>query len=389
MTAGAPVPGRVAIDVSAIPDRPAGAGVYVVELVRALAAGGDVDLALVARRDDGARWRALAPGADVLAAVPVRRPTRLAWEQTMAAGAARRLGAAVWHGPHYTLPLTLRRPRVVTVHDLTFFDDPQWHEPAKVAFFTRMIRLSVARADVVVAVSERTADRLRALLRPRAPVLAVPHGVDHARFTPTRGAGDLDRLAALGVRPPFVAFAGTVEPRKDLPGLVAAFTLIADRHPELDLVLAGRPGWGDDALAAAVAANPHRDRIRVLGYVDAEVVPALFRAAAAVAYNPFAEGFGLPALEALACGAALVTTAGTPMADVAGDAAVTVPPGDPAALADALDALVSGGPLSARLRAAGPATAAPWTWDRCAAAHALAYRLAAERRADCTGQRGG
>jgi glycosyltransferase involved in cell wall biosynthesis len=377
------VTGPVALDVSAIPAQPAGAGIYVVELVRALAASGTTDLVLVARRDDEARWRALAGGAEVVARAPGRRPVRLAWEQVRAPSLARRLGAGVWHGPHYTLPLALRRPRVVTVHDLTFFDNPEWHEAGKVAYFTRMIRASVARADVVVSVSDRTADRLAELLAPAAPVVAVPHGVDHDRFRPEAPggpAGDLARLAALGVAPPFVAFAGTVEPRKGLPGLVRAFSRVAASEPDLTLVLAGRPGWGSAEVAASIAASPVADRIRLLGYVEADVVPALFRAAAAVAYTPFAEGFGLPALEALACGAALVTTAGTPMADVAGDAALCVPPGDEGALAAALEALVAGGPEVARRRAAGPGVAAPWTWARCATSHAEVYRLAAGGR---------
>jgi glycosyltransferase involved in cell wall biosynthesis len=370
----------VAIDVSAIPARPAGAGVYVIELVRALAASGAVDLGLVARTDDEPRWRALAPDAVVRATAPGRRPIRLAWEQVLAGREARRLGASVWHGPHYTLPLRLGRPRVVTVHDLTFFDAPEWHEPAKVAFFTRMIRSSVARADVIVSVSDRTAARLRELLEPAAPVVCVPHGVDLERFTAAPAHDDANRLAALGIRPPFVAFAGTVEPRKNLPGLIRAFTDVASGDRELTLALAGRPGWGGDEVAAAIAASPVADRIRLLGYVDAGVVPALFRHAAAVAYVPFAEGFGLNALEALACGAALVTTSDTPMSDMVGDAALTVPAGDHDALVEAIRTLVAGGAAVERLRRAGPAVAAPWTWARCAAAHIDAYRLAAGSR---------
>lgn len=375
--------GPVALDVSAIPARPAGAGIYVIELVRALAASGDVELALVARRDDEARWRALAPGASVSATAPVRRPVRLAWEQSWAQGAARRLDASVWHGPHYTLPLLLTRPRVVTVHDLTFFDNPEWHEPSKVAFFTRMTRLSVRRADVVVAVSDRTADRLQELLVPKAPVAAIPHGVDHARFRvagPDDGDGDLTRLADLGVRPPFIAFAGTVEPRKNLPALIRAFSDVAAGHPDLTLVLTGRPGWGSDEVDSAIASSPVAERIKLLGYVEGDVVPVLFRCAVAVAYVPFAEGFGLNALEALACGAALVTTADTPMADMVGDAALTVPAGDHDALVDALDTLVTAGPAVERMRRAGPAVAAPWTWARCAAAHVEVYRRAAAGR---------
>ncbi|MEX2658784.1 MAG: glycosyltransferase family 1 protein [Acidimicrobiales bacterium] len=372
--------GPVAIDVSAVPAQPAGAGVYVVELVRAVAAAREVDLALVARRDDEARWQALAPAASVRATAPVRRPIRLAWEQSWTQREARRLQACVWHGPHYTLPLLLPLPRVVTVHDLTFFDNPEWHEKSKVAFFTRMIQLSVRRADVIVSVSERTAARLRDLLAPVAPVLAIPHGVDHARFTARPGPDELARLAGLGVHQPFVAFAGTVEPRKDLPGLIEAFDKVGERQRELSLVVAGRPGWGSDEVDAAVARSPHRDRIHLLGYVDDDVVPALFRQAVAVAYTPFAEGFGLPALEALACGAALVTTAGTPMADVAGDAALLVEPGSPGALAEALESLAAGGADIERMRAAGPAIAAPWTWARCASGHAAAYHLAAGAR---------
>lgn len=370
------VEGPVALDVSAIPSQPAGAGAYVVELVRALAAAGDVDLALVARQDDAARWRALAPDATVRATAPARRPVRLAWEQAWAQREAREVGAAVWHGPHYTLPLLLARPRVVTVHDLTFFDNPEWHEPAKVAFFTRMIRLSVRRADVIVSVSERTATRLRELLAPTAPILAIPHGVDHLRFSDRDGGDDLRVLAALGVHPPFVAFAGTVEPRKNLPGLIRAFAEVAAREPDLTLVLAGRPGWGGDEVATAIAASPVADRIRLLGYVEADIVPALFRCAAAVAYVPFAEGFGLNALEALACGAALVTTAGTPMADLVGDGALTVAAGDHDALVGALGALVTGGSDVERLRRQGPGRAATWTWARCAAGHVEAYRMA-------------
>lgn len=379
--------GPVAIDVSAVPDRPAGAGTYVVALVRALAGLDEVELALVARRDDEERWRRLAPGARVTAVAPTARPFRLAWEQTGALVAARQLGPSVWHGPHYTLPLALTRPRVVTVHDLTFFDDPEWHEASKVAFFTRMIRQSVRRADVVVSVSERTSERLRALLDPAAPVVTAPLGVDHGRFRPAGAGGvdahgDLARLAELGVRPPFVAFAGTVEPRKNLPGLIRAFSTVAAGMSDLSLVLAGRTGWGATEVAAAVAASPVAGRILQLGYVEADVIPALFRRAAAVAYVPFAEGFGLNALEALACGAALVTSSDTPMADLVGDAACTVPAGDHDALVDALAAVVDGGTEVDRRRSAGPGVAAPWTWERCAATHVEAYHLAAHLAAD-------
>lgn len=362
---------RVAVDVSAIPAQPAGAGIYVLRVVEALALAGEVDLELVARSDDGDRWRALAPGAEVRAVAPGPRPLRLAWEQV--AGPALARNADVWHGPHYTMPVLAWTPRVVTIHDLTFFDHPEWHEPAKVRFFRRMIKASARWADVLVCVSDHTARRLEAVLHPSIPVVVATHGVDHERFSPV-GDGDDALLARHGVEGPFVAFVGTIEPRKNVPALVRAMTTL---DPSVRLVLAGRPGWGSDEVDAAIAGAGMTERVVRLGYAPDDLVAALLRRAAAVAYPTFEEGFGLPALEALACGAALVTTSGSAMEDVVEDAALVVRPGDDAALADALARLVAGGPDVERLRARGPAVAAAHTWARSAERHVEAYRLAA------------
>jgi glycosyltransferase involved in cell wall biosynthesis len=368
---------RVALDVSAVPAQPAGAGVYVLRLVEALAAAGEVDLDLVARRDDGVRWATLAAGARVWAEAPPSRPVRLAWEQAGGPRLARRLRADVWHGPHYTMPLRVR-PAVVTIHDLTFFDHPEWHERSKVTYFRSMIRASAERAAGLVCVSRYTADRLADVVHPRTPVSVIPHGVDHARFSPDPDPADADRLAGLGVRSPFVAFVGTLEPRKGVPLLVRAADRLALTHPDLQLVLAGRPGWGVDEVEAALAGAPALGgRVVRTGYVDDATRTALLRGAAVVAYPSLEEGFGLPVLEALAVGAAVVTTTGSAMEEVAGDAAVLVPPGDEAALAGALEAVLAGGPDVARRRAAGPHTAAPYTWEASAAGHVKAYLEAA------------
>jgi len=354
---------KVAVDVSAIPAQPAGAGLYVLRMVEALAASGAVELELVARKDDLARWQPLA--SEVHAVAPSARPMRLLWEQVAGPGLAS--SADVWHGPHYTMPLLSRRPTVVTIHDLTFFDNPEWHEPSKVRFFRWMIRASARRADVLVCVSDRTAARLHELVAPTVPVVVAPHGVDFTRFAPV---GD-DSVVV--VPEPFVAFVGTIEPRKNVPGLVRAVSRL---DPSVRLVLAGRAGWGADQVDAAIAACNMQHRVVKLGYVADDVVAALYRKAAAVAYPAFAEGFGLPALEALACGAALVTSSDSVMADVVDDAAVLVPAGDDDALADALASVVAGGAAVDRQRARGPEVAAPYTWARSAERHVEAYRLA-------------
>ena len=374
----------VSLDVSAVPERPAGAGRYTMDLARELGGRDDLALTLVARTADGGRWAGVAPRATVLAAAPGPRPARLVWEQVALPGLVGRARppVGVHHGPHYTMPERARLPRVVTVHDLTFFDHPEWHERTKVWFFRRAIRVAAQRADAVVCVSAATAARLEELLAPRAEVVTVPHGVDHTRFRPD-GPGvdehaDAEALAAHGIGSPYVAFLGTVEPRKGLDVLLRAFDAVADAHPGVRLVVAGASGWGAGPVDEELGRMRHRDRVVRTGYLPEAALPAFLRRAEVVAYPSRAEGFGLPVLEALACGARVVTTSGSVMDDVAGPAAALVPPGDASALAAALDAELTDATAGrAPRRQAGLAVAAAHTWARCADAHMAVYRRVA------------
>jgi glycosyltransferase involved in cell wall biosynthesis len=339
----------------------------------------DVALSLVARRDDEQRWPALAGRATVRSVVPASRPGRLVFERLRLGSVLRSMGVQVHHGPHYTMPSRSPVPCVVTIHDCTFFDHPEWHVRSKAAFFRRAIRRAARQAAVLICVSQVTEDRLRAWCDVRAPVVVAPHGVDHRRFTPREPAVGADHalLASLGVPVdrPLVAFVGTLEPRKGVVPLVAAFDQVARRHPDAVLVLGGQTGWGMAETERALAAARHPERIVRTGYLPDEAVPALLRRAAAVAYPALEEGFGLPALEALACGAPLVTTEGTAMAEMAGDAALLVPPGDVTGLADALATALQEGRATAR-RVLGLAVAGERTWEASVALHRHAYALA-------------
>jgi glycosyltransferase involved in cell wall biosynthesis len=370
---------HLSLDVSAVPARPGGAGYYTIALARGLARRDDVGLSLVARRDDEQRWRSLAVGADVHGAVPTSRPGRLVYEQIRLGSVLRSLGVQVHHGPHYTMPARSPVPCAVTIHDCTFFDHPEWHLRSKAAFFRRAIRRAARHAGVVICVSEVTEDRLRAWCDVRAPVVVAPHGVDHARFAPREPAEGSDRavLAALGVPVdrPLVAFVGTLEPRKGVVPLIAAFDQVARAHSDAVLVLGGQTGWGMAETERALAAARHPERIVRTGYLPDEAVPALLRQAAVVAYPALEEGFGLPALEALACGAPLVTTEGTAMAEMAGDAALLVPPGDVAGLAGAIDRALRDGRATVR-RSLGLTVAAERTWEASVDLHLRAYALA-------------
>jgi glycosyltransferase involved in cell wall biosynthesis len=371
-------PLALSLDVSAVPDRPGGAGRYTMALASGLAAHPDLALTLVARRGDAARWQSV--GARHLRAeLPASRPGRLAFEQVGLPALLRSAAVTVHHGPHYTMPARSPVPCAVTIHDCTFFDHPEWHLRTKAAFFRHAIRRAARHAAVLVCVSQVTAERLAANCSVRAPVVVAPHGVDHARFSPAEpspGADDA-ALRALGVPTdrPFVGFIGTLEPRKGVAALVGAFDALAASRPDLVLVLAGQTGWGMAETERALAAARHGDRIVRTGYLPETAVPALLRQAAVVAYPAVEEGFGLPALEALACGAPLVTTEGTAMAELAGGAALLVPPGAEGPLAEALGAALDAGPGTDR-RALGLRVAAERTWEASVAEHLRAYALA-------------
>jgi glycosyltransferase involved in cell wall biosynthesis len=212
-------------------------------------------------------------------------------------------------------------------------------------------------------------------------VQVIPHGVDHERFAALEPAAGSDQavLERLGITWPYVLSVATNEPRKNLAALVAAFAKVARTTSELRLVLVGGSGWKNDELDATIARSGVASRVLRTGYLESADIPPLLRRAAAVAYPAFVEGFGLPALEALACAAPLVTSENSAMAEVTGDAALLVDPSDNDGLADALASLIAGGPDVERRRRQGVERAGGYTWELSAARHFEAYRLAIER----------
>jgi len=368
---------KVALDVSAVPLRVAGAGRYIVELAARLPASG-VTTTLVTRRDDHLRWRTTSPAATIANVVPNARPARLTYEAWVIGTSRTAQDVDLWHAPHYTMPRRGSTPTVVTIHDLTFFTNPEWHERSKVTFFRRAIAHSAQHARVLVAVSDYSARLLERLVPVHAPIVVAPLGVDLAHFQPEgRDDGSLLRDHDLPEDANYVFFVGTAEPRKGLDVLVAAFREVAEGDGDVELWLAGQAGWGVDALEEQLSTHPYRDRVRRLGFVDDELLPALYRNARVVVYPSRGEGFGLPVLEAMACGAAVVTTSETVMAEVAADAARLVPVGDADALAAAILEALS---LSTSDRASeserARARARDFTWDACVAQHLVAYELA-------------
>ena len=368
---------KLALDVSAVPPRLAGAGRYIGELARRVPATG-VETTLITRRDDTLRWHDWSPSTHIASIVPNSRPSRLLYEAWLAGRSATARSVDVWHSPHYTMPHRSSTPTVVTIHDLTFFTNPEWHERSKVPFFRRAISYAATHADVLVTISEYTARQLDEQIPKHAPVVVATLGVDLERFT-TDSSGDQEllRVHELSAERPYLFFLGTFEPRKGIDVLLDAFEDVARHDPDVELWLAGQPGWGVKEIEARIAGHGASSRIRRLGFVDESVLPALLRQSRAVIYPSRGEGFGLPVVEALACGASVVTSSQTVMSEIAGDAALLAPAGDAARLAEEImTALNASDEQRERRAVVARARAEIFTWDSSVAQHVKAYEMA-------------
>jgi glycosyltransferase involved in cell wall biosynthesis len=368
----------VVVDATAVPADRGGVGRYVDELLPALLQE-DADLAVVVQAHDLGHYRTLLPGAELIAAPAAiaRPPVRLAWEQTGLPAIVRRARADVLHSPHYTMPLAAGVPVVTTLHDATFFTHPEVHLPVKRHFFRAWTRIALRLARRCVTPSAATRDELVRVAGARADRIDVAHlGVDARRF---HVPSDAERGAVrnhLGLTGRYVAFLGTLEPRKNAASLVRGWVqAVASSADPPALVLAGGRGW-DEEIDRAAAEVPAGLVLLRPGYLPLDLLAGLLGEAELVAYPSLGEGFGLPVLEAMACGAAVLTTRRLSLPEVGGHAVAYTEP-DPQSIAEALTELLADRDRRRELGEAALARAAQFDWRACARAHLPAYAAAA------------
>ncbi|MCU1598733.1 MAG: glycosyltransferase family 1 protein [Glaciihabitans sp.] len=371
----------VLLDATAIPAEVGGVGRYVEELLARYDSDGRI--VVVAQAASVERLKSIAPGVTVVAA-PARissRPLRMLWEQFALPRLAKRLGATLIHSPHYTMPVFAGLPVVVTLHDATFFSDPEVHSRGKRVFFRAWTRYSLKHAAAIIVPSAATRDELaRYLPGSTARVVVIHHGVDLDQFhvpTPAERGAAAELVGAAH----WIAFLGTLEPRKNVGSLVRAFGDLGDevfeRFPDLRLVLAGAKGW-DTSLASAIADSPRADRIVQAGYVPREALTGILGGSVLVCYPSLGEGFGLPVLEAMACGASVLTTRRLALPEVGGDAARYSEP-DEKSLAAAITALALDENERRTLPVLARERAETFSWNATADAHAEVFASVAMR----------
>jgi glycosyltransferase involved in cell wall biosynthesis len=369
------------VDATSVPADRGGVGRYLDGLLGALAEHGDLDLAVVSQRTDHERYSRMLTSAHVVAApaAAAHRPARLAWEQTGLPLLAQQLGAEVLHSPFYTCPLRSGCPVTVTVHDATFFTEPEHYDKSRGTFFRSAIKTSLRRAERVIVPSKATRDELIRLLDADPTRIDVAyHGVDHTAFhLPTEEEKARVR-ARLGITTPYVAFLGAKEPRKNVPNLIRAWIeAVKDRPEPPALVIAGGQGHDDEIDKVATEVPAHLRLLRP-GYLRYADLPGFLGGAVLCAYPSHGEGFGLPILEAMACGAPVLTTPRLSLPEVGGDA-VAYTRLEAEQIAVDLAALLDDPRRRATLGAAGLARAKEFSWASSAEAHVASWTRAARQ----------
>lgn len=355
---------RVSVDITSLLHAATGVGVFTRELVDGLAERPDIDLSVFAVSWRGRSGLTLAApeGARVHARPMPARVARSAWSRVDVPNARHLVGRVdVVHGPNFVVPPGGGAAEVVTVHDLTAIHHPEMCTP-DVLEWPGLLRRALARGAWVHTVSEFVADEVRSAFPAAGErVVAVPNGIRLPGPADATSDAAVGRHLAGGHR--YVLALGTVDPRKDLPSLVEAFTAVGAADADLRLVIAGVDGLGSPALDLAIAGSSLKRRIVRLGHVSEHQRLALLRGATVVAYPSRYEGFGLVPLEAMAVGTPVVTTAAGAIPEVVGEAAVVVPVHDVEALAAGLNRVLGSDEVARTLVDAGAARVLEYPWS--------------------------
>jgi len=309
------------------------------------------------------------------------RPLRLWWQHFRLPQQAEADGLDVLHCPAYVMPLRpCRVPCVITVHDIHAISQPEWCSLGNRLHYGMTLPRSLRRAARVIAVSENTREAILRHFGPiRDDIRVIPPGIDDI-FTDTADPAakpDSRRMHRLPDR--YILHAGNIEPRKNIPAAIEAVRLIRQRGMDHVLVLAGQTIRAPAALIRMLSDARHEGVVQTLGYVPRSDLPALYRMAAAVVCVAHHEGFGFPALEAMACGAPVVSSMTGAMRDTLGDAAMAADPDSAQSIADAVTAVVSGAALRDRLRQEGLRRAADFRWERFSAELRQTYMVACRK----------
>ncbi|MCC6615046.1 MAG: glycosyltransferase family 4 protein [Anaerolineae bacterium] len=354
--------------------RAAGIHRYIDHLLREIRAAAPDDWRFTAMV--GARNQVQYPGVEMRrASLDTESPLRrILWEQLVQPWAL--AGCDLHHALAFVAPFALQVPAVVTVYDLSFIHYPERLPKSRRLYLSQATRYTCTHARRVIAISKSTAADVAASLDVSPDKIDVaPPGCDLTLFKPLPPAQVAEFRQAQGLPERFWLFIGTLEPRKNLPVLLEAYAALPHQE-RLPLILAGGKGWDYEPIFAAVERYGLTDEVHFPGYISADMLPFWYNAAEAFIYPSVFEGFGIPVLEAMACGTPVLVSDASSLPEVAGDAGMCVPPHDPAAWSVALRRIYADDAWRAEARQMGLQRAEIFTWRATAEATIASYKRA-------------
>jgi len=307
--------------------------------------------------------------------IPARSPIYSLSEQWEIARLVR--GARVFHVPHYNAPLLYRGKLLVTIHDLIHVTDPTFRRsPASFAYARPMLNLALRAADHIVAVSEFTKSQLLGLYQVSpAKVTVIPHGVSAHFHLQDHLEAVAVVSAAMGIKRPYILLVGNFKPHKNVKTLIRAFALLhARRKIDHELLILGRDGKGKCGIIRECQTLGVAELVHFVPHVDYEALPSVYGAAEVLVMASFLEGFGLPVLEAMACGTPVACSRAASLPEVAGPAAEYFDPASDEDLAAAMEKVLASRERQAELRQKGLERVRLFSWDECARRHLALYR---------------
>jgi glycosyltransferase involved in cell wall biosynthesis len=350
---------------------------YVVHLLDALAALDDeTDYRILRSRKDPHASR---PGSN-FHRIACWTPCHHRFERWTLAVEISRLGLDLLHSPDFIPPAFGYGRSVITIHDLTFLYYPRFLTPESRRYYNEQIEWAVERADHILADSHATKTDLTSVLGVSSEKITVVHLAADPSFHPVPDAEARRAAERYALQPGFLLSVGTLEPRKNVPGLLHAYRILLDQETTAQpLILVGGKGWLYEEIFDSVEALELSDQVRFLHGVPDADLPGLYSAASVLATPSFYEGFGLPALEAMSCGTPVVVADRASLPEVVGEAGILVDPEDPNAIAQALTRVLTEGQLRARMRELGLERASNFSWERVAQETLAVYREALDR----------
>lgn len=389
MTNKAPL--RIAIDLTATPRSKTGIGRYMLGLLKGLQAVDKInEYYLFTQDDDLDGFGVFAPNFHVVpcnSKILRKQYIRILWEQVVFPWRLRKLNIDVLHCPNFTMPYPVRlvHPKMAVVgtfHDMTYFFLPEYHVGWKREFFKAYIKLTAPRADKIITISKNSANDIPKYCKPKNKDFAITYmGVKETFFEGEMATDEV--LSKYKIEGEYIIYVGTLEPRKNIPGLIAGYSMLdKDIRDKYKLVIVGKKGWLYDEIYETIQKNPDiKDNIIFTGYVDDEDMIPLIKRARALAYVSHYEGFGIPVIEGMAAGVRVVTSYGSSLEEVSGGNAILCEPSNVDTIKSALNKALTESPeVANEAIAKAKEHARIFNWEACGEGSVKAYEDAVSFR---------